>query len=366
MRIGLFTYGMADNLTGIGRYAMELSYGLRRFAPQSEIILLNPYPNSRLPWYRDFPCYSMPKLRKLPAVVTVGPALLARAARRLSLNVLHDPCGIGPFLIPDRRYAKVVTIHDAIPRLYPAFYPLTDRLLFRTFVPMCRWTADAVFTVSETSKADLRRMLKIPEKNIYITPNAVHHPADSKIAQWRERGNAESAYFLYVGAFGARKNVPVILKAFQSILRIYPRTRLVVVGPSHVPNSWTAFTSSIANLEFRGYVNDDDLHSLYANAQALLFPSIYEGFGVPALEAMAHGTPVIISATRALQEVCAHACIAVDASDEAQWAAAMAVILEDRDVRSYLAKEGRRRAKEYDWDKTASVASAAYQELQIR
>lgn len=364
MRIGLFTYGMRDNLTGIGRYAMELSYGLRRVSSDSEVILLNPYPDSVLPWYRDFPCYSLPKLRKLPSVVAAGPALLGAAARRLSLNVVHDPCGIGPFLMFPSRHAKVVTIHDVIPRLYPSLYPLTDRMLFRSFLPLSRWTADAVFTVSETSKADLRRTLKIPAEQIYITPNAVHHPTDEELERWRGKTDITSPYFLYVGAFGARKNVPVILKAFESITENYPGTRLVVVGPSHAPREWGSMLRYLKHVEFRGYVNDDDLHTLYTNAHALLFPSLYEGFGIPALEAMAHGTPVIISTTGALQEVCGEACVAVDPSNEAGWATAMTLILKDRDVRMHLAKEGRLRATNYHWDNTARIALAAYHAIQ--
>src|SRR2546423_14607762 len=119
MRVGLFTYGMANRLTGIGRYTQELSYGLRRLAPDLEIILLNPYPASPLSWYRDLPTYHLPLLKLLPAAATLGSVELARAASALKLDVLHDPCGIAPFLAPRFGVRRVVTVHDAIPYLHP-------------------------------------------------------------------------------------------------------------------------------------------------------------------------------------------------------------------------------------------------------
>lgn len=100
MRVGFFTYGMGQKLTGIGRYAVELTRNLRRIEPSLEIVLLNPYPKSKLEWYQEFETYPVPSLEMVPAAATIGNLVLHQVARRLMLDILHDPCGIAPFVWP--------------------------------------------------------------------------------------------------------------------------------------------------------------------------------------------------------------------------------------------------------------------------
>src|SRR5690606_22185766 len=126
VRIGVFTYGIeGERVTGIARYTGELTRALRRLDPSLELMLLNPYPQSEHPWYQEFPTHPMPALARLPLAATAGNWQLHRAAVRLKLDILHDPCGIAPFAWPRGRsqYARVTTVHDAIPAVYPETQP---------------------------------------------------------------------------------------------------------------------------------------------------------------------------------------------------------------------------------------------------
>jgi glycosyltransferase involved in cell wall biosynthesis len=171
VRLGVFTYGMNNRWTGIGRYAAELTRTLRRCDPTLDIVLLNPYPDSPHPWYCEFESYPLPQLRLLPATASLGNWTLHRAATELKLDILHDPCGVAPFLTPTRRYKRITTVHDAIPFIYPRSQPLGTRFVFHTLVKAARVTADAVLTVSEAAARDLTTYAGIPEKKLFVTPN---------------------------------------------------------------------------------------------------------------------------------------------------------------------------------------------------
>ncbi|MGI8967947.1 MAG: glycosyltransferase family 4 protein [Chloroflexota bacterium] len=372
MRVGFLTYGMADQLTGIGRYAVELTYALRQVNLCLEIVLLNPYPESSLPWYRDFPTYSVPSLRRLPGVLAWGSAVLAAAAQSLCLDILHDPCGIAPFAAPRRGVRRVVTIHDAIPHVYPRTQPLLTQLVFRTLIPMTRWTADAILTDSESARRDLIRTVKLPACQIQVAYPGVQRYADDQLMAWRTqrswlamRYGLRCPYFLVVGALTRRKNLPRLLAAFRRLLVEHEEVKLVLVGPE----KWWADETLVAarslgeSVYLTGFVDDETLHRLYANATALVFPSLYEGFGLPVLEAMAHGTPAIASTASSLPEVLGDAGIAVDPFDVGAIAGAMRTILENPTLAGDLAQWGRARASTFTWERTARETARVYEEV---
>jgi len=123
-RVGVFTYGMNDTLTGIGRYTKELTYALRDQYSDLEIVLISPYPESPLPWYRDFKTLAVPQLKRLPMVMARGSSILSAASKKLALDIFHDPCGIAPFGGGwPKSTRKAATIHDAIPLHHPEYQP---------------------------------------------------------------------------------------------------------------------------------------------------------------------------------------------------------------------------------------------------
>ena len=186
MRVGLFTYGMRDQLTGIGRYAVELVRALHTLALELEITLINPYPDSPLPWYQEFETYPVPQLARVPAAASLGNWVLHRASTDLELDVLHDPYGITPFLFPQQRYRRITTVHDLVPVLMPKVQPLATRLIFMTLIPAARYTADAVVTVSRASARDLKPLHEDPRSQAVRDAQRGSAPVASR----RGRGGA--------------------------------------------------------------------------------------------------------------------------------------------------------------------------------
>lgn len=362
LRVGLFTYGMSQNLTGIGRYALELSSALRRLDLPIEMVLLSPYPKSSLEWYQDFPTHWLPNLGRLPGVLLRGRRDLSNAARHLGLDVLHDPCGIAPFRAQPEPFARVVTIHDAIPVVHPRYQPVLTKIVYRTLMAEVPKAADAVIAVSRSAAEDVVRHMGIPERMVHAIPNGVIPPTRPQITGWQSELAAVRAelgitgpYFLFVGADNPRKNVAGVIEAFGRFRSQCPGANLLLVGPPA-----KALRRTGPGVRHLGYVDQHLLDVLYVGASALVFPSFYEGFGFPVLEAMGHGTPVITSNLSALPEVAGKAAILVDPADVQAIARAMQDCL-DPAVADELAIRGRLQARLFDWETAAQRTWDVYQ-----
>lgn len=375
VKIGFFTYGIyGDRMTGIARYTVELTRALKKLDAGLEIILLSPYPQSSHPWYREFPVYPLPHLKKMPIAATLGNLELDRAAIRMKLDVLHDPCGIAPFLSPRRGYKKVTTIHDALPAVYPKTQPLLTRLVFSTFIARAGKTCDAILTVSQTSAKDLTRYYGFPAEMIQVTPNGVVPPdrLPSELIDKVLKGyGASSPYFLYVGALHPRKNIRRVIEAFKLAKTCHNEINLVIVGPSswgahHELQTVLGSTGNSTGIIFTGFLSDEDLGALYQGAYGLVFPSLYEGFGLPVLEAMSYGTPVITSNISALPEVAGDAALLVDPMSVTDIARKMVMLLEDADLHADLQGKGYIRCKKFSWDETARRTYDVYKSLLVQ
>lgn len=369
LRIGIFTYGMGHSPTGIGRYAKELCYALRRQDPHVELWLLNPYPPSAMPWFQDFPNYSVPRLASLPGVMAWGSWELARAARALRLDILHDPCGIAPFLLPTANTHRVVTVHDAIPLVRGDLQPLPTRVVFRTLIPLAPYTCEVVLTTSRAAQVDLARQVGPMAGKLLVAYPGTHIPSEGELAARRREahrrqqvGDLPSRYILYVGNQDPRKNVARMLSAYQQVARRAPDVRLVMVGPT--PRRRQPQTGGLpAGVCQLGYLSDPDLERVYAGAAAIWFPSLYEGFGQPALEGMAHGVPVITSNQSSLPEVTGGAALLVNPYSERAMADAVLRVLQNPVLARRLAAQGRQRAKRFTWDAMGETVLNIYRTL---
>lgn len=369
----MLTYGMGEHLTGIGIYTRELCHALARINKGAEIVLINPYTVDSQEFFGDFENYYVPALRTLPNVLSLGPVLIPRVSRRLRLDICHDPCGISPYLLAGgpSTARRIVTIHDAVPYVHPEVQPFLTRLTFRTFVRASRWSTDAILTVSECSRQDLIRYVGFSEDKIHLTYPGVNSPTEGDILSLRKDGvrvlrkwNLSEPYFLYVGALNPRKNVPGLIAAFEKVLQTQNSARLVLVGPK----TWWADESLRAARRFEhsvivtGYISDHELRCLYVNAAALVYPSIYEGFGLPPLEAMAYGTPVITTNMSSLPEVVGDAGIMVAPTDIASLSLAMLEV-QKGNIRMQLFRRGRERAEQFQWDSTARSTLDVYERV---
>lgn len=365
MRIGFFTYSMTEGVfSSFYSYTRQLVAAMKQLEPGLEVVLLNPYPESKLPWYREWPTYPVPSLRKVPGAATLGNLVLHQVARRLELDILHDPCGIAPFLAPRNGYKRVVTIHDAIPLIAPEVQPLATRLIFRTLVPLSRHTADAVLVPSLDAAQNLERHARLPASKLYVTPMGVHPPEPmepSTVQAVLDKLGISQPYFLYVGALVPRKNVGRILQAFARLRSEMPQAGLVIAGAAvYKAHAIYQQARAIEGVVFTGHVSEEELHALYYGALALIWPSLYEGFGRPPLEAMAHGTPVITSNVSSLPEVAGDAALLVNPLEVEAIAAAMRRVYEDAELRQMLAERGLERARGFSWEATARKTLEVY------
>ena len=371
LRLGMFTYGMGQYTTGIGRYASELCYALTRLDPSLAVWLLNPYAPAAMPWFQDFRNQHLPGTATLPGVLVRGHRALAVAAERLQLDIVHDPCGIAPFLYPRRAGTRrVVTVHDAIPLAAPQLQPVLTRLVFRTLVRWTRFTADAVLTTSRSAQADLLHHVGGLAGRLVVAPPGTRWPSDAELAAREQRareaqaaGDLPPRYLLAVGNQDPRKNIARLLEAHHRLRQHLPDIALVLVGPDTWGRHSALASAPPPGVAALGYLSDADLAAAYAGASAVVFPSLYEGFGQPALEGMAHGVPVIASNRSALPELTGGAALLVDPEDVAALTAAMMRVLTDGALARRLAAHGRQRAARFTWDATAATVLDVYRSL---
>lgn len=287
------------------------------------------------------------------------PITFPLALARERIDVLHV-LYIAPPLCPTR---VVVTIHDISYEHYPQFFTPTALRQMRLLVPLTIRHAKAVLTVSEFSKMDIVRRYCVAPEKIVVTPLAPDpmfrplHDA-TRLARVRERYGTGDRFILCVGNLQPRKNLKTLIDAYTRLRRAdTTRHKLVLVGRK----AWlyddtfaVARDSGYAgDLVFTDYVSDADLVALYNSADLFVYPSIFEGFGLPPLEAMACGTPVITSNTSSLPEVVGDAAPMINPLDGEGLAAIMAATLNDAHLREHITALGLRRAAAFSWESTA-------------
>ena len=277
---------------------------------------------------------------------------LPRLLKRLRPALTH----FNYVIPPSYRGRSVVTVHDLSFEHMPWVMGRRDRLLFRTFVPASARRADRVLAVSEHTKNDLAQHYGIPEEKIVVTPNGVDpvfHPKGSV----PER----PPYVLFVGGIQPRKDP---LAAIEALALLDGNVGLVVVGAEKRGGEEVRRTVRRLGLEQRvdlaGHVDHAELAALYRGAACLVFPSRYEGFGLPVLEAMASGTPVVAAAAGAVPEVAGDAAILFEPGDAEALADGVRRALADRER---LVAAGLERASQFSWAETARRTLAVYREL---
>lgn len=373
MNVGFLTYGLDRPLTGIGRYATELAKAFVAFRDEFAITLLNPFSGSPAGLDEFYPSARLHG-RLLPNLMLTGPLQIAMKARRHRLGVIHDPMGISPFLTPrwPSAFKRVVTIHDVVPYVYPETHARLTNTLFRHYIPRTLRFVDHIMTVSEASKRDIVRFYHVdPDKVcvIYSGVSPIFRPAPpSAIVDVRERYGIPANYILTVGALQARKNLETLFAAYRVLRQRGLPHRLVVVGRKAWKTEGMFQSLRELGLEdevtLTDYVDDRDLPALYSGAAAFAFPSLYEGFGLPPLEAMACGTPVVTSNASSLPEVVGDAGIMVDPRDVEGFANALDRLLNDEALYQQCRTKGLQHASRFTWERAAQQHLALYRMLE--
>jgi glycosyltransferase involved in cell wall biosynthesis len=265
-------------------------------------------------------------------------------------------------------------VHDLIPFRFPALTPWRYRNAFRLLMRRAIRVADRIIAVSESTRGDLVELLHAPPKRITVVPEAADarfHPIEDRaaFAPVRLRYALPGRFLLFVGLLEPKKNVGGLLHAVARLKRTgrWPGDlRLVVVGD----RGWAVGTlpQQVRTLElegivrFLGHVPDADLPLLYGAAEAFVFPSLYEGFGLPVLEAMACGTPVVASTRGSLPEVAGDAAVLVDPDRPESLAEGIARVVGDPALREECRDRGLRRARAFSWRRTAEATLDVYRQ----
>ena len=271
------------------------------------------------------------------------------------------------FVAPRMPCPVVVTVHDASYARAPELFSWRDRLLFR-FVAGSVRRATRVIAVSEFTRQDVIDLYGLAPESVHAIPNGVDRrfaPRPGAASAVRAAFGLDAPYVLTVGALQPRKNVPRLIEAFASAA---PGDHVLAVvggdrGGRDAVLSAAARCGLGERLRLLGHVGEDALPDLYSGARALAFPSLYEGFGLPALEAMACGAPVVASRTTGLGEAVGDAALTVDPTSVDELAEALSRVLSDEALRARLIAAGLARAAEFTWGKAAARTADVYRQL---
>lgn len=377
MRYGLSGYFLEKPMTGSGQYSRNLLRELIGLA-SGELYVFCPSSASAEEAERltaGAPSSLSVRTVALPALfpgnlgkLWFEQVALPRACRRFGVELLHVPYLGSPFLKP---CATVVTIHDLIMLVLPQHRGSVWVRLYTALACAAAKRADLILADSEHTKKDIVRLLRLDPAKIEVVALAcegrfrpVTDPAQLRAVR-QKYGLAED-FILYLGGLDWRKNVPTLIRAFS---RLKPGHQLGIVGEAPSRNrilfpdlKAEAIDAGVqGRIRFTGLVEEDDKPSLYSAARVFVYPSRYEGFGLPPLEAMACGTPVVCSNASSLPEVVGDAAILVPPEDEAGLARAIAAAMEDSDQRDGLRRQGLERAALFSWRRTAQETLNAYQ-----
>lgn len=362
MRITLCIDALQPELSGIGRYTWELCRGLERRPEISRLQFYSRHslvedPSSLL--FEDGRAAA--KCGKIRRV-----ARRWRAGRALRRNLVHGP----NYFLPVQVHGGVVTVHDLSVILYPDMHPASRLKAFDLLFASSLDRAGQVITDTETVRQEVMQVFSVPADRISVAPLGVdrrfrQRDASELTVSLAPLGLRPGGYGLCVAALEPRKKIAELIEAWG---RLDPATRtrfpLVLAGTVGWRNERLLLRIEQARaegwLKHLGFVDENFLPQLYAGARLFVYPSIYEGFGLPPVEAMASGTPVIVSDRSCLPEVCGHAARFIDPDDADAFTAALEQSLCDEQWRAEMIIRGLQHAQIYTWESCISDTVAAY------
>jgi glycosyltransferase involved in cell wall biosynthesis len=363
MRIAIDARLWGEPRSGLGRYTRSLVETLVGQEPEARFILYLDRPAADLPRGTEARCLPWPQ--RLLWTLWAAPRDLARRP----VDLFH---GVTGFELPRGGAARLVTtVHDLIPLRFPRLTPRRHRWAVRLLLPGALRRAARVIAVSQATRAEILARFALPPEKVRVVPEAASPafaaPPPEATARVRARHGLETPYVLFVGLLEPKKNLPALLDAVARLERrgAWGDTRLCLAGARGWGLDDLPARVSRLGLErivrFLGPVAEADLPALYAGALAFAFPSLWEGFGLPVLEAMAAGAPVVASRRGALPEITEGAALLVEPEPDAL-ADALATVLADKPLRERLREAGLARARAFSWERTARETMAVYRD----
>jgi glycosyltransferase involved in cell wall biosynthesis len=369
LRIGFDGRALTSPAGGVRRYLLELFRAMAEVDPAITPVAIGGPPNS-LPGRT----LAVPVRWHLPTNLGWTWTGIPRAARRARIDLFHAPAYTAP---PRDERPMIVTIHDVSYARHPEWYPYRRDPLRRWFYRASAQAADLVITDSEFSRGEIAAAYDIAPERIVVIPLGVGSdftPGTNsqflRLAPHPPLPTPHSPYVLHVGDLHARRNLGTALAAVLAVRASLPEwrsLRLVVAGTDRGVLDGLVRTAREAGqndaLEWAGQPDDIGLLSLYRGAAAFLYPSRYEGFGLPLLEAMACGVPVVAARAGSIPEVAGSAAMLIDPDDGRGFAEALAAVLTNDATVHRLREAGRARASRFTWTRTASETARVYRRL---
>jgi len=371
MRIGIDATALPPQPVGAGNYIIQL---VRALAEANFDVQLVIFAQKKGPALIDLPEERWVEWR-IVEDLSPGSRLVWEQTRLPSLvrstkvDLLHSLHYTRPLRLP---CASVVTFHDMTFFLFPQLHTWARRLFFPTAMRISARQADAIITVSESTRQDAIRLLAIDPGKIFTAQLGVD-PSFRTINDLGEKSrviakyNLPERFILYLGTIEPRKNLPILIRAYRQLVNSGTSHKLVLVGKYGWMYEDVLDLVDELGLEdkvfFAGYVPQDDLPLVYNLASLFVYPTIYEGFGLPALEAMACGVPVITSQIASLPEIVGDAGILIPVNNVEALSEAMSRVLGDSTLREKLIKDGQLRSTKFSWDRTAQLTWQVYMQV---
>ncbi len=366
MRVGIDARLVYYRQAGISQYTLRLLEQLAALDQEDDFTILQSRKDSSTlvdqPNFRKRSLWTPPHHR-------LEQLLLPLELATTDLDVLHSPDFIPPFR---RNFKSVITVHDLNFLLYPDFLTPESASYYGQIDQAVR-RCDYIIAVSESTKRDIVQLTGAPENKITVVYEAAHpiyRPLQDRqmVERVKERFAIQRDFVLFVSTIEPRKNVPTLLRAYKQLLDNYRAdVDLVLAGEKGWLFDKVFALMQELNLQehvhFLGRVSTEDLLRLYNAAQVLVHPAFYEGFGLPPLEAMACGTPVVVSNTSSLPEVVGDAALLVDPREVDEITVASWRLLSDQALRQQMIEKGLKRARLFSWRKAASETLDIYRRL---
>jgi len=367
MNLCLDARSATNHFPGIGRYVVNLARAMIPLLGQDErlVLLRDPAQPS---------CWNLTTLAGERVQVVDTPLspftlrqqwAIPRMLRRLGADLYHSPY----YLMPYRPgMPTVLTMYDLIPLLFPQHVSSTARLLFRWMTALALHAASQVIVISQATRRDLLTSYHLPPQKVTTIPlaadSAFHPQPAAEVERVRRKYGFPENYLLYLGINKPHKNLVRLIEAWSLVIG---RWSLVIAGREDPRYPQARLKAAELGLQdrviFLGEVLEADLPALYSGATLFVFPSLYEGFGLPVLEAMACGTPVVCSNTSSLPEIVGEAALTFDPLDVTEIAAKIEEVLHNEALREEMREKGLRQAAKFSWERTAKETLRIYREV---
>lgn len=376
-RIGIDVTSAIVQGGGIGRYARELVRTLAQEGFAHQYRLFSAKPPAELPVPDPLPAGNHISYHPAP----LGERWLYRLWYRLRLplpvqwvtgplDLFHSP----DFVLPpvSGGIPTLLTVHDLSFAHYPEVFPQPLVRYLNTVVPWSVARATHILADSQATMADLVTLWQVPPQKVTVLYSGVDarfrpvEKGEEITAVRRQYHLGDAPYILTVGTVQPRKNYQMLIRAFAPLAQAFPHHLVIAGGKGWLYDEMMAEVTRQGlngRIHFTGFVADADLPALYSGASLYVFPSLYEGFGLPILEAMGCGVPVITSNASSLPEVAGEAAVQLDPQDEPGWTAVMGQLLQDHGRRAHMIAAGSRQARQFTWHKAARQLIEIYNRL---